>query len=100
MMEQWLYAMFIERGKTYNKITKAVVERHVARLKQLDESGHVELCGVFKGYPGVAGMVLLKAASYEEADALCQQEPLVMEGYATYKLRALQMANKDNNYLL
>ena len=99
-MDKWLYAMFIERGKTYNKITKAVVERHVAHLKELDEEGKVALCGVFKGYSGVAGMVLIQAESYEEADAICQTEPLVIEGYATYKLRALQVADKENNYLL
>ena len=92
--------MFIERGKTYNKITKAVVERHVENLRKLDDSGHLERCGVFKGYPGVAGMVILKAESYEEADELCKLEPLVVEGYATYKLRALQVASKENNYLL
>ena len=36
-MEQWLYAMFIEKTKTYNRLTKAAVERHVANLKELDE---------------------------------------------------------------
>lgn len=99
-MEKWLYVMFIHRGKTYNKMTKAVVERHVENLRRLDDSGHLERCGVFKGYPGVAGMVILKTESYEEADALCKQEPLVVEGYATYKLYAMQAAHKDNNYLL
>ena len=99
-MEKWLYVMFIERGKTYNKMTKAVVERHVENLRNLDNNGYLESCGIFKGYPGVAGMVILKADSYEEADALCKAEPLVTEGYATYKLRALQVANKENNFLL
>lgn len=98
-MGQWLYVMFIERGKTYNKMTKAVVERHVENLRRLDDDGNLERCGVFKGYPGVAGMVMLKASSYEEADALCKREPLVAEGYATYKLRELQVADRDNNYL-
>ncbi len=99
-MENYLYVMLIERGKTYNKITKAVVERHVENLRKLDDSGKLELCGVFKGYPGVAGMVILKAQSYEEAEELCKSEPLVAEGYAKYKLNALQVANKDNNFLL
>ena len=98
-MEQWLYVMFIERGKSYNKMTKAVVERHVANIEKLDDNGQLELCGAFKGYPGVAGMLILRAGSYEEAEALCKQEPLVVEGYATYKLRALRVANRDNNYL-
>lgn len=99
-MEQWLYVMFIEKTKTYNKLTKAAVERHVANLRQLDEEGHIELAGVFKGYPGVAGMYILRADSYEAAEELCRREPLVAEGFATYKLKAMQPANRDNNYLL
>lgn len=99
-MEKWLYVMFIEKGKSYNKMTKAVVERHVENIRKLDNEGNLERCGVFKGYPGVAGMVILKAESYEAAEALCKKEPLVVEGYATYTLRALQVADKENNYLL
>lgn len=99
-MGKQLYVMFVERGKTYNKMTKAVAERHVANIRNLDDDGKIELCGLFKGYPGVAGMIILRAESYEEADAICQAEPLVVEGYATYKLRALKAANRENNYLL
>ena len=99
-MEKWLYVMFIEKSKTYNRLTKAAVERHVANLKSLDEAGHIELAGVFKGYPGVAGMYILRAGSYEEAEELCSREPLVTEGFATYKLKALQVADRENNYLL
>ena len=99
-MEKWLYVMFIERGKSYNKMTKEVVTRHIEHIRNLDDNGKLELCGPFKGYPGVAGMVILKTESYEEADDICKSEPLVTEGYATYKLRALQVADRDNNYLL
>lgn len=99
-MEKWLYVMFIEKTKTYNRLTKAAVERHVANIKALDDEGRLELCGVFKGYPGVAGMYILRAGSYEEAEELCGREPLVTEGFATYKLKALQVADRENNYLL
>lgn len=99
-MNKTLYVMFIERTKNYNKMTKAVVERHVENIRKLDDDGFLEMCGVFKGYPGVAGMYMLKTATYEEADALCKQEPLVVEGFATYSLRELIVANKENNYLL
>ncbi len=99
-MEKWLYVMFIEKTKSYNRLTKAAVERHVANLKALDDQGSLELAGVFKGYPGVAGMYILRAESYEEAEELCRREPLVVEGFATYKLKALQPANRENNYLL
>ena len=48
----------------------------------------------------MAGMFLLKAKSYEEAEEICKQEPLVIAGYATYELHRLHIANKENNYLL
>lgn len=45
-------------------------------------------------------MVIFKTQSYEEAEALCKLEPLVAEGYATYTLASLQVADKSNDYLL
>lgn len=92
--------MIIKKEKSYNKVTKAVITRHVENLRKLDADGKIELCGPFKGYPGVAGMVIFKTNSYEEAEALCKLEPLVAEGYASYTLASLQVADKDNNYLL
>ena len=92
--------MLIERGKTYNKINKEMVIKHVEYIKKLDNNGQLILCGPLKGYPGVAGMIILKAASIEEAKAICKSEPFVAEGYATYKLITLQVGNKENNYLL
>ena len=85
-MEKGLNVRMIKKGKTYNKVTKAVNTRHVENLRNLDAEGKLELCGPFKGYPGVAGMVVFKTESYEEAEALCKQEPLVAEGFATYTL--------------
>ncbi|MCI8516074.1 MAG: hypothetical protein HFG75_04235 [Hungatella sp.] len=99
-MEKWLYVMTIKKGKTYNKVTKAVITRHVENLRNLHAQGKIELCGPFKGYPGVAGMVIFKTETYEEAEALCRLEPLVAEGYATYILAALQVADEENNFLL
>ncbi len=29
-MEKWLYVMTIKKGKSYNKVTKAVITRQVA----------------------------------------------------------------------
>jgi uncharacterized protein YciI len=99
-MEKWVYVMFIERGKDYNKINREMVVRHVDFIRNLDDEGKLVLCGPFKGYPGVAGMVILKTESFEEADAICKTEPFVANGYATYKLRALKVGDRENNYLL
>ncbi|MCI8439094.1 MAG: hypothetical protein HFF73_06225 [Oscillospiraceae bacterium] len=99
-MEQSMYMMMLEKTKTYNRITKKVVEEHVANIRELDDAGKLEICGVFKGYPGMAGMYILKAESREEAKELCDREPLVVGGYATYKLIDFLIANRENNYLL
>ncbi|MCL2244934.1 MAG: YciI family protein [Treponema sp.] len=94
------YVMLIERGKNYNKINQAMVVKHVEYIKKLDDNGQLVLCGPLKGYPGTAGMIIIKAKSYEEADVICKSEPFVAEGYAAYKLITLEVGNKDNNYLL
>jgi len=99
-MEEWLYVMMIKKTKEYRKLNKAGVTEHVENLRKLDAEGSIELAGAFKGCPGMAGMFILKAKSYEEAEAMCKQEPLVVAGYATYELYRLQAANKENNYLL
>jgi uncharacterized protein YciI len=99
-MEKLTYVMLIERGKTYNKINKAMVLKHVENIKKLDDDGTLVLAGATKGYPGVAGMVIFKAESDEEAEAVCKAEPFVAEGYATYKMFSMRVGNKENNYLL
>ena len=99
-MENLMYMMMIEKSKTYNKMTKQTVIDHVENIRKLDNEGKLEICGVFKGYPGMAGMYILKTESREEAEEICKTEPLVTGGFATYKLVTLQIANRDNNYLL
>ena len=99
-MEKLMYMVMLEKSKTYNKMTKKVVTEHVENISRLDDEGKLEICGVFKGYPGMAGMYILKTDSREEAEALCDREPLVMGGYAACKLVALQIADRENNYLL
>ena len=100
-MEKWMYMMMmIKKKKTYNKLTKQVVMQHVENIRKLDDEGKLEICGIFKGYPGMAGMYILKTESREEAEAICEREPLVAGGYASYQLVAFQAANRENNYLL
>lgn len=99
-MENMRYLMMIEKSKTYNKMTKQVVTEHVENIRRLDDAGKLELCGVFKGYPGMAGMYILKTESREEAEEICRTEPLVVGGYAACKLVDLLIADRENNYLL
>ena len=99
-MQAAMYMMMIEKTKTYNKITKHVIIEHVTHIRELDDAGKLEICGVFKGYPGMAGMYILKTENRIEAEEICKREPLVAGGYASYKLINLQIANRENNYLL
>ncbi len=99
-MEKLMYMMMIQKSKTYNRLTKNVITEHVENIRRLDDAGKLEICGVFKGYPGMAGMYILKTESREEAEEICKMEPLVTGGYATYKLVGLQIADRENNYLL
>ncbi|HWR24324.1 MAG TPA: YciI family protein [Feifaniaceae bacterium] len=73
-----------------------VIQRHVAHLKALDGEGGLVACGPFADYPG--GMVLIKAASAEEAHGIAQNDPFVKEGYKNYSIRTVDWANKGNNY--
>ena len=65
-MEEWLYVMLIKKTKEYRRLNKAGVTEHIENLRKLDEEGTIELAGAFKGYPGMAGMFILKAKSDEE----------------------------------
>ena len=44
-MDKLMYMMMIEKTKTYNKITKKVVEEHVENIRRLDDEGKLEICG-------------------------------------------------------
>ena len=35
-MDKWLYILMIEKKKNYNKMNRAVIERHIANIKRLD----------------------------------------------------------------
>lgn len=99
-MEKLMYLVMIEKSKTYNRMTKKAVEEHVENIRKLDDEGKLKICGVFKGYPGMAGMYILKTESREEAEEICRSEPLAVGGYATCKLVDLKIADRENNYLL
>ena len=101
-MEKLMYMVMLEKSKTYNRVTKKVITEHVENIRRLDDAGKLEICGVFKGYPGMAGMYILKTESREEVEEICKSEPLVVGEYIIGKFnhQRLQIANRENNYLL
>ncbi len=45
-------------------------------------------------------MVIFDVATYDEAKELAEKDPFIAEDYKTYELRTIELANKDNDYLL
>lgn len=93
-MKKNLYVMLMDNKK---RLDTEVIKRHVGHLKALDSMGKLYLCGPFSDYNG--GMVILNVQSYDEAKEICQLDPFVSEGYKTYQLRTLEVAEKQNDYL-
>ncbi len=66
---------------------------HLAYLQQLDAAGSLVLSGPFMDRSG--GMVLVRAASLEDARAIAEADPLVRRGVDTYDLREWRMTRGD-----
>ena len=94
-MARELFVMLMENCRP---LDSGVIGRHVEHLAMLDAAGQLVLCGPFA--EGRGGMVILTADSYPQAEALCRAAPYIAEGYKTYRLMTMQVADKDNGYLL
>ena len=92
-MDKLLFVILLEKRKPFDA---DVIARHVGYLRNLDANGHLVLCGPFVDYPG--GMVIIRAASYGGAEVVCQSDPFVADGYETYVVRTLEVADKATGY--
>ena len=87
------YVILINRQKDYSF---ELINMHVEHLKRLDESNQLVLCGPFTDFDG--GIVIIRAESIEEAKIIAKSDPFIAEGFSTYELRTLELADKDNHY--
>ena len=55
-------------------------EQHMVNIRRLAESGKLILAGPFEEDSDLRGLFLLKAASKQEAEGLCQSDPAVKAG--------------------
>ena len=90
-----VYVMMMANKKP---LSLEVIERHVEHLRLLEAQQALVLCGPMQDYAG--GMVILRAHSKEDADLLAKRDPFIAEGYKTYTLYTLELADRNNNYLL
>ena len=81
-----------------NELIEQLIKDHVEHLKQLDAENKLVLCGFLHDYPG--GMVVFNADCYDQAILIAESDPFNHSGCKTYELRSLEVANKDNHYLL
>ena len=52
---------------------------HVENIRKLDDEGKLEICGVFKGYPGMAGMYILKQRAVKKQRKFANQNRWLWE---------------------
>ncbi len=88
---------FIYFFENRQPLTRPAVAAHIEHLRALDDRGALVLCGPFKD--GEGGMVCVRAADDEAARALADGDPFVAQGFKTYRLRELERAERNNNYL-
>lgn len=68
---------------------EALRPQHLAYLEQCEADGKMFACGPF--VDGSGGMIIYKADSFAEAEALAKADPYVKEKVRTLKLREWNM---------
>lgn len=87
----YIYIMYDQKP-----LNKTVILEHVNHLKQLRSEDKLILCGPFLDHPG--GMVVIHASSKEEALKIANQDPFIREGYKTFDLYTLDVADEHNDF--
>lgn len=74
------------------------IERHVARLRELDDAGRLIAAGPLAD--GTGGLVLATFDSDDAAQAWAADEPFATDGYETAEALPWIAATRANDYLL
>ncbi|EDY37243.1 conserved hypothetical protein [Cyanobium sp. PCC 7001] len=83
----------LEEGIVTKSRFDAVVPEHLAWLAQLEQQGHRPVSGYWADRrgcngDGAGGMLLFWADTWEQADALVRQDPLIRRGCVRWTLHA------------
>jgi uncharacterized protein len=90
--------VFVSLLESLRPPSRTVVERHVVYLRDLDARGALIVCGPFRD--GEGGMICFLADSEDEARAIAQGDPFVELGFKRLRLREIERATRENDYLL
>jgi len=89
--------VFIYLMEDKNPLNHEIIVRHIEHLRRLDEAGSLVLCGPFTDHPG--GIVVFRAEDKPAALRIAQSDPFIAQGYKTFELRTLEVADASNGYL-
>ncbi|WP_374373427.1 YciI family protein [Tabrizicola sp.] len=73
------------------------IRAHVAWLRSLQAAGSLELADPFAD--GSGGMVILRAESAAEAEALARSDPFIRLGLRRLELRVWELSCEGNNHM-
>ncbi|KAA3614536.1 MAG: hypothetical protein DWQ01_02190 [Planctomycetota bacterium] len=76
---------------------ESLVREHVAFLKDLEAQDRLDFAGPF--HDGKGGLLILRAASMDEAQATVAQDPFVIAGSSRAEIRAIQYSCPENQHL-
>lgn len=91
-----VYAIMLNKNE--KEADQGIILLHVKHLEKLDQQNRLILSGPFSDYPG--GIVIIRAIDKNEAISIAEKDPLVIHGLRSYEVRSLEVANRENNYLL
>lgn len=89
------FAVTLRQGPT--AMSRALVEAHVAFLRELDRDGALVLAGPFAGAP--EGLVVLRATDLAAAEALAARDPFVVSGARVASVRAWEISSEANAHM-
>ncbi len=77
--------------------SEKLIRNHIAFLRGLDKEKKLVMCGPFTTKKG--GMIVLKAASLEEARTIAESDPFVQEGVRTFEVHSWELSCEENNHM-
>lgn len=79
------------------KASEELIRNHISFLRKLDREEKLVMCGPFTDRRG--GMIVLKAASIEEAKQIAANDPFVQEGVRSFEVRSWELSCEENNHM-
>jgi len=93
------HRLWVIRLGKQKDFTEEVIRDHVEHLRRLDDAGRLVLAGPFENQPP-GGLVIIRAATEQEALATAEADPFIAQGFESFELRPMLHACRANNYLL